>query len=95
MLRWRYNCYGNWFANDGYSWLFVYAGNGPSPDPSLGSSGNVTGDGSGYWIGLNSQNKDITVGSGDDGCRMRPRPTPHETTLKLRETYPCIAKSEE
>lgn len=62
---------GSWFNRDGYAYLCVFAGNGPSPDPAAGAPGNVSGDGKGRWVGLNSIEKDLTVGTG--GCRLPAR----------------------
>jgi len=56
---------GTWFDGDGWAYLFVMAGNGPSPDPSASAPGNVQGDAKGYWVGINSIYKVIIVGNGD------------------------------
>jgi hypothetical protein len=55
---------GTWFVGDGWVYVDVYAGNGPSPAPSSGATGNVTGDAKGFWVGLNSIEAGVTIGSG-------------------------------
>jgi hypothetical protein len=77
---------GTWFTKDGWAFVYVYAGNGPSPAAGANAPGNVSGDAKGYWIGLNSVEKDIIVGSGDHGQFMA-RPDPNAPIRRLMESY--------
>jgi len=78
---------GTWFTTNGTAYVYVYAGNGPSPAQGSSAPGNVTGDAKGYWVGLNSVEKDITVGTGfrQTGVRLiRDRQAP---LRRLMESY--------
>jgi len=62
---------GTWFGNDGWVYVDVFAGNGPSPDPSAGAAGNVTGSAKGNWVGLNSIEAEVIIGSGTGAAERR------------------------
>lgn len=74
---------GLWFNGDGEAWVDVFAGNGPSPDPEAKSTGNVVGDGNGYWVGLNSIEKLLIIG---EGARVSVSPGKHQRE-KLRRVF--------
>ncbi len=74
---------GFWFSGDGDAWIDVFAGNGPSPDPAAKSTGNVLGDGNGYWVGLYSIEKRLVIG---EGARVSVSPGKHQRE-KLRRVF--------
>jgi hypothetical protein len=78
---------GTWFVGDGWVDVDVYAGNGPSPAPSSGSVGNVTGDVKGFWVGLNSISDAVTIGSGRRAAKCRTYPRPQMSPSRWFELY--------
>jgi hypothetical protein len=78
---------GSWFTMNGWAYVFVYAGNGPSPAVGVNAPGNVTGDAKGYWVGLNSVEKDITVGTGFKSARVQHLRDREAPLRRLMESY--------
>jgi len=78
---------GTWFVADGWVYVDVYAGNGPSPVPSSGAAGNVTGSAKGYWVGLNSIEADVAIGSGKRTARRGTDDRPRIALSRWFEMY--------
>ena len=82
---------GTWFTGDGWVYVDVYAGNGPSPAAASGSAGNVTGSAKGFWVGLNSIEADVTIGAGRKAAGGRTRSRPRVSPSRWFDLYTSAA----